>query len=169
LQSQIAEDYKSAETRYTDAAAQQAMQEMQRSKQQEQTMQQIIQNPQLQAKFSETTGLPAEALQMFSPKELIGVLYNPKKVVMTPEMFQAMGIPFIPNTTVDEFKEKVRSSLVITAGIKCDIYKKRLIIVDESYTSCTCGRCGEINKRIKKSFLHNIYNKLLMILVSPPL
>lgn len=28
---------------------------------------------------------------------------------------------------------------------KCDIYGKKLIIVDESYTSCTCGVCGTIN------------------------
>jgi putative transposase len=35
------------------------------------------------------------------------------------------------------FKEKLK--------YKCDVYKKRLIIVDESYTSCTCGRCGKIN------------------------
>lgn len=37
-----------------------------------------------------------------------------------------------------KFKEKLR--------YKCEIYKKRLIIVDESYTSCTCGVCGTINK-----------------------
>ena len=35
------------------------------------------------------------------------------------------------------FKEKL--------NYKCDVYKKKLIIVDESYTSCTCGRCGKIN------------------------
>ena len=34
------------------------------------------------------------------------------------------------------FKEKLR--------YKCDVYKKKLIIVDESYTSCTCGVCGTI-------------------------
>jgi IS605 OrfB family transposase len=28
---------------------------------------------------------------------------------------------------------------------KCSKYNKKLIIVDESYTSCTCGRCGHIN------------------------
>ena len=28
---------------------------------------------------------------------------------------------------------------------KCDVYSKKLIIVDESYTSCTCGVCGIIN------------------------
>jgi len=28
---------------------------------------------------------------------------------------------------------------------KCDMYKKQLIIVDESYTSCTCTNCGIIN------------------------
>ena len=32
---------------------------------------------------------------------------------------------------------------------KCQLYNKKLIIVDESYTSCTCGQCGEINKGIK--------------------
>lgn len=36
------------------------------------------------------------------------------------------------------FKEKLK--------YKCQSYGKRLIIVDESYTSCTCGRCFEINK-----------------------
>ena len=35
------------------------------------------------------------------------------------------------------FKEKLK--------YKCDMYGKKLIIVDESYTSCTCGRCGKIN------------------------
>ena len=28
---------------------------------------------------------------------------------------------------------------------KCQRYGKKLIIVDESYTSCTCGKCGQIN------------------------
>ena len=37
------------------------------------------------------------------------------------------------------FKEKLRW--------KCDTYNKKLIIVDESYTSCTCGECGYVNKR----------------------
>ena len=32
---------------------------------------------------------------------------------------------------------------------KCQLYNKKLIIVDESYTSCTCGQCGEVNKGIK--------------------
>jgi putative transposase len=36
------------------------------------------------------------------------------------------------------FKEKLQ--------YKCGIYNKKLLIVDESYTSCTCGRCGHINK-----------------------
>ena len=35
------------------------------------------------------------------------------------------------------FKEKLK--------YKCSMYNKKLIIVDESYTSCTCGRCGKIN------------------------
>ena len=35
------------------------------------------------------------------------------------------------------FKEKLK--------YKCDVYGKKLIIVDESYTSCTCGVCGTIN------------------------
>lgn len=35
------------------------------------------------------------------------------------------------------FKEKII--------YKCDMYKKQLIIVDESYTSCTCTNCGNIN------------------------
>jgi putative transposase len=35
------------------------------------------------------------------------------------------------------FKEKLR--------YKCNTYGKTLIIVDESYTSCTCGVCGYIN------------------------
>ena len=37
-----------------------------------------------------------------------------------------------------KFKEKLQ--------YKCDTYGKKLLIVDESYTSCTCGVCGEINK-----------------------
>lgn len=39
-----------------------------------------------------------------------------------------------------KFKEKLK--------YKCNIYGKKLIIVDESYTSCTCGVCGEINKEL---------------------
>jgi len=35
------------------------------------------------------------------------------------------------------FKEKLK--------FKCNLYNKTLIIVDESFTSCTCGRCGYIN------------------------
>ena len=35
------------------------------------------------------------------------------------------------------FKEKLK--------YKCNVYSKKLIIVDESYTSCTCGVCGTIN------------------------
>ena len=38
------------------------------------------------------------------------------------------------------FKEKLK--------YKCSMYNKKLIIVDESYTSCTCGRCGN-RKRTK--------------------
>jgi len=37
-----------------------------------------------------------------------------------------------------KFKEKLQ--------YKCSTYGKKLLIVDESYTSCTCGVCGEINK-----------------------
>jgi len=37
-----------------------------------------------------------------------------------------------------QFKEKLK--------YKCEMYGKKLIIVDESYTSCTCTRCGTINK-----------------------
>ena len=37
-----------------------------------------------------------------------------------------------------EFKMKLK--------YKCEAYGKKLIIVDESYTSCTCGRCGFINR-----------------------
>ena len=36
------------------------------------------------------------------------------------------------------FKEKLKN--------KCSMYNKKLIIVDESYTSCTCGRCGNIKR-----------------------
>ena len=36
------------------------------------------------------------------------------------------------------FKEKLK--------YKCSMYNKKLIIVDESYTSCTCGRCGNIKR-----------------------
>jgi len=35
------------------------------------------------------------------------------------------------------FKQKLQ--------FKCEQYGKKLIIVDESFTSCTCGRCGTIN------------------------
>ena len=37
-----------------------------------------------------------------------------------------------------KFKEKLQ--------YKCSTYGKKLLVVDESYTSCTCGLCGEINK-----------------------
>ena len=37
-----------------------------------------------------------------------------------------------------KFKEKLQ--------YKCSTYGKKLLIVDESYTSCTCGVCGKINK-----------------------
>jgi len=37
----------------------------------------------------------------------------------------------------NSFKEKLK--------YKCSLYNKKLIIVDESYTSCTCGVCGLIN------------------------
>ena len=36
-----------------------------------------------------------------------------------------------------KFKEKLQ--------YKCSTYGKKLLIVDESFTSCTCGVCGEIN------------------------
>ena len=36
-----------------------------------------------------------------------------------------------------KFKEKLQ--------YKCKMYNKKLIIVDESYTSCTCTKCGVIN------------------------
>ena len=35
-----------------------------------------------------------------------------------------------------KFKERL--------AFKCEMYKRELIIVDESYTSCTCTRCGKI-------------------------
>jgi putative transposase len=35
---------------------------------------------------------------------------------------------------------------------KCSMYGKNLIIVDESYTSCTCGVCGEITRTKKEVF-----------------
>ena len=41
------------------------------------------------------------------------------------------------------FKEKLK--------YKCKIHGKKLIIVDESYTSCTCGSCGVINRELKGS------------------
>lgn len=37
-----------------------------------------------------------------------------------------------------KFKERLK--------YKCSMYGKKLIIVDESYTSCTCGKCGTINQ-----------------------
>lgn len=36
-----------------------------------------------------------------------------------------------------EFKQKLK--------MKCEMYNKNLIIVDESFTSCTCGQCGHRN------------------------
>lgn len=44
------------------------------------------------------------------------------------------------------FKEKLK--------FKCATYGKKLIIVDESYTSCTCGRCGKINDVQGKEVFH---------------
>jgi len=38
-----------------------------------------------------------------------------------------------------KFKEKLR--------YKCAAYRKKLLIVDESFTSCTRGVCGEIDRR----------------------
>lgn len=43
------------------------------------------------------------------------------------------------------FKEKLKW--------KCDLYGKKLIIVDESYTSCTCTNCGKINNTRGKETL----------------
>lgn len=43
------------------------------------------------------------------------------------------------------FKEKLK--------YKCDMHNKKLIIVDESYTSCTCTRCGFINETKGKESL----------------
>ena len=37
-----------------------------------------------------------------------------------------------------KFKERLK--------YKCNVYNKQLIIVDESYTSCTCTNCGKIKK-----------------------
>ncbi len=37
-----------------------------------------------------------------------------------------------------KFKERLK--------VKCEWYKKKIIIVDESYTSCTCTGCGYINE-----------------------
>lgn len=43
------------------------------------------------------------------------------------------------------FKEKLKW--------KCELYGKKLIIVDESYTSCTCTNCGKINNTQGKETL----------------
>jgi len=45
-----------------------------------------------------------------------------------------------------KFKEKL--------SYKCETYGKKLLIVDESFTSCTCGNCGSIN-RPKGSEVYN--------------
>lgn len=45
----------------------------------------------------------------------------------------------------NSFKEKLR--------YKCSTYGKKLIIVDESYTSCTCTGCGTINNTKGREFL----------------
>ena len=44
-----------------------------------------------------------------------------------------------------KFKERIE--------FKCKQYKKKLIIVDESYTSCTCGVCGYINNTKGKEII----------------
>jgi len=44
------------------------------------------------------------------------------------------------------FKEKLKW--------KCNTYGKKLVIVDESYTSCTCGMCGKINKTGSNEVFH---------------
>ena len=36
---------------------------------------------------------------------------------------------------------------------KCSLYNKKVLIVDESFTSCTCTRCGFINKTYGKETL----------------
>jgi transposase len=45
------------------------------------------------------------------------------------------------------FKERLR--------YQCEKYKRRLIIVDESYTSCTCGQCGFIHRGLKGSEIYS--------------
>ncbi len=44
-----------------------------------------------------------------------------------------------------KFKEKLQ--------YKCDTYGKKLLIVDESYTSCTCGVCGKITRMSDEIYL----------------
>lgn len=44
-----------------------------------------------------------------------------------------------------KFKEKLK--------YKCETYNKKLIIVDESFTSCTCTNCGKINSTKGKESL----------------
>jgi len=43
-----------------------------------------------------------------------------------------------------KFKEKLL--------YKCQTYGKKLLIVDESYTSCTCGVCGEITRNAEEIY-----------------
>jgi IS605 OrfB family transposase len=43
---------------------------------------------------------------------------------------------------------------------KCKTYNKKLIIVDESYTSCTCGSCGNITHMKGKELFICAYCKL---------
>ena len=53
-----------------------------------------------------------------------------------------------------KFKEKLQW--------KCDLYNKKLVIVDESYTSCTCGVCG-LQNNIKGKEEFNCSNCSLKI------
>ena len=46
-----------------------------------------------------------------------------------------------------KFKERLRC--------QCQKHSRRLIIVDESYTSCTCGQCGFIHRGLKGSEVFN--------------
>ena len=39
---------------------------------------------------------------------------------------------------------------------KCKAYGKKLLIVDESYTSCTCTKCGERNN-VKGNEVYNSF------------
>lgn len=59
------------------------------------------------------------------------------------QMIKGRGLSKIVKRLMVQFSSyKFRERL----NYKCQTYGKKLLIVDESYTSCTCTNCGHINK-----------------------